>query len=140
MKLIFVDTAPLIAINNPDDQYFEPTQLFYKTLRQDKITIITSDYCIDEALTGLITRVKKGGYYLGMNLIKWIFHSHPSLSIEWITPERFYQARKVFERFNKDKTWSFTDCTSFVVMKELGIKTAFSFDEEFAQMGFEILR
>lgn len=33
----------------------------------------------------------------------------------------------------------FTDCTSYVVMKELGIKLVFTFDEHFRQMGFKLL-
>ena len=35
-----------------------------------------------------------------------------------------------------DKDFSFTDCVSFVVMWETGIKEAFAFDEHFNQMGF----
>jgi predicted nucleic acid-binding protein len=34
-----------------------------------------------------------------------------------------------------DKGWSFTDCTSFVVMQRLGIRRAFSFDDHFRQFG-----
>jgi len=39
----------------------------------------------------------------------------------------------------KDKEWGFTDCTSFVVMRENGIKEAFSADHHFEQAGFKIL-
>lgn len=59
--------------------------------------------------------------------------------IELITPERFAKAREVFRRYNKDKIWSFTDCTSYVVMKELKIKKVFTFDKNFTEMGFEIV-
>ena len=34
-----------------------------------------------------------------------------------------------------DKDWSFTDCTSKVVIDSLGITTAFSFDQHFRQFG-----
>jgi predicted nucleic acid-binding protein len=34
-----------------------------------------------------------------------------------------------------DKAWSFTDCTSRVVMERLGIQRAFAFDEHFRQFG-----
>jgi predicted nucleic acid-binding protein len=37
-------------------------------------------------------------------------------------------------------TLSFTDCTSFVIMCELGIRTAFSFDQGFQRAGFEVRR
>ncbi len=35
--------------------------------------------------------------------------------------------------------WSLTDCLSFVVMKELGIKDALTPDEHFDQAGFHAL-
>ena len=35
-----------------------------------------------------------------------------------------------------DKLWSFTDCVSYVVMKQRGITEAFAFDHHFEQMGF----
>ena len=46
-----------------------------------------------------------------------------------------------FELFRKysDKKLSFTDCTSFALMKKLGIKRAFTFDDNFAKVGFEIV-
>lgn len=34
-----------------------------------------------------------------------------------------------------DKNWSFTDCTSKVVMEQLGVKAAFAFDHHFHQFG-----
>jgi predicted nucleic acid-binding protein len=40
----------------------------------------------------------------------------------------------VFQRFH-DKEWSFTDCTSRVVMQRLGIQRAFAFDDHFRQFG-----
>jgi len=53
-----------------------------------------------------------------------------------ITEETERAAWEVFEKFNKDKDWSFTDCTSKVVMERLGIREAFAFDHHFDQMGF----
>ena len=45
------------------------------------------------------------------------------------------KALDIFERYD-DKDFSFTDCVSFVVMWEMGIKKAFAFDQHFNQMGF----
>jgi predicted nucleic acid-binding protein len=39
---------------------------------------------------------------------------------------------------HQDKRWSFTDCVSFAVMWDLGIKDAFTFDHNFTQAGFRI--
>ena len=41
-----------------------------------------------------------------------------------------------FQKYNVDKLWSFTDCTSYAVMKRLNISEVFAFDHHFEQMGF----
>ena len=61
------------------------------------------------------------------------------LKIIWINEETAAKAWAIFERFNTDKQWSFTDCTSYVVMQEQGITDVFTFDRHFSQMGFSRL-
>jgi len=58
-----------------------------------------------------------------------------SLQIEWIGPERF-QAASGFFRKHADQEWSFTDCASFCIMRELRIRDAFTTDHHFNQAGF----
>jgi predicted nucleic acid-binding protein len=43
-------------------------------------------------------------------------------------------AWNLFKKYD-DKEFSFTDCTSFVVMERLGLLHAFAFDEHFEQVG-----
>jgi predicted nucleic acid-binding protein len=38
-----------------------------------------------------------------------------------------------------DKSWSLTDCASFVVMRERGLTEALTTDEHFRQAGFRAL-
>jgi len=38
-----------------------------------------------------------------------------------------------------DKAWSLTDCISFVLMEQRGIKQALAYDRHFEQAGFEAL-
>ena len=52
--------------------------------------------------------------------------------------EIFEQAWDLYSG-TKDKEWAFIDCTSFVVMRENGIKEAFSTDHHFEQADFKIL-
>ena len=49
------------------------------------------------------------------------------------------RARNILFRYT-DKDCSFTDAISFVVMERLGIRSAFTFDQDFAQYGFPVLR
>jgi predicted nucleic acid-binding protein len=52
--------------------------------------------------------------------------------------QRCERARSWFFRWS-DKSFSFTDCTSFVVMKELRIRRALTLDRHFEQAGFDIV-
>jgi predicted nucleic acid-binding protein len=52
--------------------------------------------------------------------------------------ERAEKARKAFFRY-RDKSYSFTDCTSLMVMQELRIKQALTTDRHFRQMGLQVL-
>jgi uncharacterized protein len=40
-------------------------------------------------------------------------------------------------RARSDKTWSFTDCISFEIMRQRGIALALSADHHFRQAGFQ---
>jgi predicted nucleic acid-binding protein len=53
--------------------------------------------------------------------------------------EELYE--KAFEHYRNrpDKEWGLTDCISFVVMQERGIKSALTTDGHFVQAGFEAL-
>lgn len=53
-------------------------------------------------------------------------------------PARAEKARAWFFRY-RDKDFSFTDCTSFVVMKERRLRSALTCDRHFRQAGFEML-
>jgi predicted nucleic acid-binding protein len=72
-------------------------------------------------------------------------HERPDANIEHLTRAGLLQlvqvspgfrdaAWQVFAPFNVDKHWSFTDCTSYVVMQQLGLGEAFAFDHHFEQM------
>ena len=43
----------------------------------------------------------------------------------------------MFQRYD-DKQWAFTDCTSFVLMRQNNLHRAFAFDYHFAQAGFQL--
>ena len=58
------------------------------------------------------------------------------LQVVWISEDLALEAWNVFLQFNADKQWSFTDCVSYVVMKQRGNGEAFAFDHHFEQMGF----
>lgn len=135
---VFMDATALCALNNPRDQYASSSQRILQKLEASHAALIATDYVIDEAATLLLTHIK-GGFWLAKNLLDWVLRPTSTVTVEWIDSVRFREAADVFRRFNRDKQWSFTDCTSYVVMKERKIKTAFSFDEHFREMGMKLL-
>jgi predicted nucleic acid-binding protein len=48
------------------------------------------------------------------------------------------RARVILRQYS-DKTFSYTDATSFAIMERLGVKAAFAFDPHFRQHGFQVL-
>jgi hypothetical protein len=92
--------------------------------------LITSDYILDELFTLLKLRES---YAVAVAAGKILIEEKICQIIK-ITPDDFTRAWNAFVQFS-DKDWSFTDCTSKMIMERLNISTAFSFDEHFEQFG-----
>ena len=96
--------------------------------------LVTTDYVIDETLT--LVRFR-----LGLRAAAdWWAQIDASSRIRWerIDASRAGKAREWFFEWT-DKDFSFTDCTSFVVMRELGLRRALTTDRHFSQAGFEVV-
>lgn len=134
MSRIFVDAGPFQALNNEDDQYFTQAGEMMRSIKGKGMVLVTTDYVIDEVYTALLIRA---GYQNAMHFDQYLRLG--GWEIIFVSQNYFSMAQQIFRRYNKDKRWSFTDCTSYVVMKELKIKTVFTFDEHFKEMGFRLL-
>lgn len=99
-------------------------------LRAPAGRLVTSDYVLDETLTLFQAR---GAAALGVTLTGSILRGDVC-RLERVGEADFAAAFATFAQF-RDKGWSFTDCTSYVLMQRLGIREAFSFDRHFAQFG-----
>ena len=125
--MIFVDTGAWYASLVPTDPDHSTA---VQWLAANRFPLLTTDYVIDEILTLLRVRgERKRALVLGARL----FHRNIA-EIHKITAAELMLAWKTFEQFD-DKGWSFTDCTSKIVMEQLGIKVAFAFDHHFHQFG-----
>jgi len=99
-----------------------------------EVASLLQDYVIDETLTlirmrlGIVAAKAWWTQIEGSSRLRW----------EWIATARSEKARTLFFRY-RDKDYSFTDCTSFVVMHELRLKQVLTGDHHFRQMGFDIM-
>lgn len=135
--MIFVDTSAFLALVNEKDVNHIAAARFLEDIKDGKVKvkkIITSNYIMDETLTRIRYAV---GHKEAVRWGKDILASRVVEKIE-VGREIFELAWKLFETY-EDKVLSFTDCTSFAIMKKNGIEKAFSFDGDFKSIGFVLL-
>jgi predicted nucleic acid-binding protein len=125
--MVFVDTSAWFAAVVPSDQnHFQAADW----LATNSEILITTDYVIDEILTLLRAR----GERQRANLLGQKFFDGSIAEIYFLTEEDIREAWSIFEQFH-DKSWSFTDCSSKVVIDVMNIAQAFAFDHHFNQFG-----
>ena len=134
MPSAFVDTAGWMACADAADPSHAASIAARDGLLASGITLVTTDFVADETLTLLRVR-------LGLAAAdRWWDQVDRSPRLKWerIGADRFEKARALFFRY-RDKAFSFTDCTSFVVMRDLKLTRALTTDVHFRQMGFQVL-
>lgn len=125
--MIFVDTGGWYATFIPEDRDYAAASSWFGT---NSLPLLTTDFIVDETLTLMRSRQQNAvAQALGRR-----FFSGSLATIYYLTEEDVYQAWLTFEQY-ADKEWSFTDCTSKVVMEKFGITLAFTFDHHFQQFG-----
>lgn len=135
-----MDTGAWFASEVQDDErHLEARRFMKNDLATNKYgVLVTSDYVLDETLTLLRSR---RGVKAALDFISKIRNSK-SLQIVLIGKELFDNViEKWFSKFDDKKQLdlSFTDCTSFSIMKDLSITDAFAFDAHFKRAGFNVL-
>lgn len=133
MKALFVDTAGFMACADSSDPAHTRARAARDKALEAGSLLVTTDYVVDETLTlirmrlGLPAAEKWWSQVDGSSRLLW----------HWIDTLRAEKARGLFFR-HRDKDFSFTDCTSFVVMRELKLREALTTDRHFSQMGFQV--
>lgn len=125
--MIFVDTGGWFASIVPTDKNHEKARNWFL---QNREPLITTNYIVDETLTLFKAR---GEYKRALQIGEQFFNGSLS-SVYDLNGEDIAETWQVFKQFS-DKEWSFTDCSSKVVMEKLGITHAFAFNGHFKQFG-----
>jgi len=125
-----------MSVEWKDDKYHVPGSTYYRDLLRLRVQLLTSDYVLDETITRLRRdarleiveacwqRIKEAQKYGYLNV----------LSVDnSVRDEAFEILRKY-----REQTFSFTDCTSFVLAQKEQVDEVFSFDDHFRQFGLII--
>jgi len=128
----FVDTSALYALLSARDMNHERAEAQWLQWVGDSAELILSNYILLET-TALVQR------RLGKQALRQFYDLLlPVMDTYWVSEEMHQKGMQLL--FVSDqRQLSLVDCVSFVVMAELGITTAFTFDQHFAQAGFTVV-
>ncbi|HEX9563959.1 MAG TPA: PIN domain-containing protein [Gemmatimonadaceae bacterium] len=129
---LFVETSGWYALIDRRDAWHANAAQQVATLLDARGRLVTTDYVVDESCT--LARARAG--CVAANRLLDVSKQTGALDWGWIGAERFARAEVCFRK-HSDHGYSFTDCTSFVVMRELKLARVLANDAHFTQAGFE---
>ena len=131
MRRAFVDTGAWYALLDKKDPDHPAVA---DTFRAYRGRLVTSNYVFDEAVT--LARYRLGwniAYQLGTTL-----GEQRVARLERVTAKDEAVAWSIFEQ-QRDKRYSFTDCTSFALVQRLGLSICLALDSDFRSFGLHCL-
>lgn len=131
---VLVDTSAFFALQNAGNVHeHRLVKTAAEQLEADSALLVTTDYILDETYSLLrLVLGHKVAVAFGREI------QRGQIQIVQIDPTIQQAAWRIFERYG-DKDFSFTDCTSFVVMERGRIPLAFTLDRHFQQYGLKTL-
>ena len=135
MAIYFADASYWIALINPTDEFHELAVEYAILLENDQI--VTTQLVLNEVLNPRsgTTPLRR---MTAVRLVDRIMQN-PQVTIVPQTSEQFDQAFSLLRDRIDDKEWSITDCASFLIMWERGIRGALTSDRHFEQALLDVL-
>jgi predicted nucleic acid-binding protein len=133
-RLVFADTSALVALQVVSDERHRRARDILAELHRQGRTLLTTDYVFDEFVTRVLSlaesaaATRAGESVLGSTLVRVVDVGSEGRTAAWIRFKKY-----------RDHRFSFTDCTSFVVMERYGLREAFTFDGDFRKAGFVVI-
>lgn len=129
---LFVDTGAWVALFNVRDRDHARASRYWSHVREARRPILTTDYVLDETYT--LVRRSRAGLQGAIEFHRLVTESRV-IEITEVDADCRERAWDLFTRYD-DKVLSFTDCTSFALLRERGLSEVFTFDSDFARVGF----
>lgn len=130
MAQVLVDTSAVYALIDRDDAYHSKAVSLLRSLPRRGLRPFLTNFIMAETHALFLSR-------LGPEIARdWLLRQ--VWPVERVTPQDEGKAKEIIQRYT-DKTFSYTDATSFAVMERLGIREAFAFDPHFRQYGLKVL-
>ena len=113
--MIFVDTGAWFAAAVRNDPDHDAAMAW---IEGNRVPLVTTDYIMAETATLIRMRDKTArGHRLAVRVAGSLLREQAAI-LEKVTDRDLAQALNVFRKYS-DHTFSFVDCTSFVIMERL---------------------
>jgi predicted nucleic acid-binding protein len=134
MERVFADTGYWIALLNPRDELHKKAMEIAHDYRSSQI--VTSEMVLTEFLNSF----SDYGARLRHAAAQAVASLRDASQI-LIVPQTSLLFAKALVRYQDmtDKSWSLTDCASFLIMEQEQLPAALTHDRHFAQAGFQTL-
>ena len=126
--MILLDTGYLIALVEPRDELHERAIRWTQTIHEP--LVLTSEVAV-ETLNYFSATGKRVASHDALRRLRGV----PNFEFAYVD-QRLFDAGLNFHSERPDQNWSLTDCISFVLMQERGIRQALAHDHHFEQAGF----
>lgn len=137
---VLVDTWGWMALADSREPRHRAVRDLFGSLWREGAAAVTTDYVLDETFTLVFRRLP---FARARRFLAAVDRGEKdrSLRIESIGPERFAQAKELRCRLTDKPRISFTDLTTMVVMRELGMQAIVTADQHFVHvgLGFELV-
>ncbi|KXA96380.1 hypothetical protein AKJ39_04680 [candidate division MSBL1 archaeon SCGC-AAA259J03] len=128
----FVDSGVFVGAFNKRDSNHERGKSLLKKIGTDFKIAYTSDFVLDEVISRLVKDIRKGRLRKERILerIEKAIQDSALVRLEHVSESMFASAKTCFKEY-RDKYLSLTDWTITIMMRDFGISTLMSFDDDF---------
>ena len=131
MTAVFVDTSALYALLVSTDRWHGSALHTMRSLRRLDAELITTSHVLVESYALLGSRI-------GVHAVATLRDAiEPLLDVTWV--DRDLHDRALDAVISAGGRPGLVDATSFLVMRERGIVSAFTFDRDFETAGFSLV-
>ena len=129
---IFIDTAAFLAVLNANDRFHRLARKTWGEIISSDSVLFSSNYVILE-MTALLQ------HRFGIEALR-LFESDvlPVVEIAWVDETIHKRGMSVLLAANR-RNLSLVDCTSFEIMRQIGLDQVFTFDPHFGEQGFKAI-
>ena len=131
---VFLDTAYIFALVNSRDQWHVRAKQWEAAMTAERRRLITTEFILIEIGDGLaaVDFRRQAVQVLDTLAASSLVEVVPASSDRYAEGLQLYRNRH-------DKGWGLTDCTSFEVMRQRGLRDALTTDKHFEEAGFRAL-